>query len=157
MIRTRDIWVRIVNATFVLCCGGLSWICQFSPLSPVWAPKKLVQSFKIFPRPNPGCRSFPLSSCPPSKKKTMVSPHLLGFSIGPRWKFSCFVLKKNYAKNHNNLAFHPRPQMPPSGEGSPIDKNNLGLRNGITYLEQTWHQVEELIINSNRTYCLMLQ
>ena len=58
--------------------------------------------------------------------RTMGSHHPLGVSTGPGWKLSRFVLKFFFAKNQNNLAFHPGPVQPPGGEGSPL-KNITGI------------------------------
>ena len=37
--------------------------------------------------------------------------------------------KNNSQKNQNNLAFHPGPVQPPSGEGSPLQKITLEEQN----------------------------
>ena len=48
----------------------------------------------------------------------MGSHHPLGGSTGPGWKILWW---KNFrVKNKTNLAFHPGPVKPPSGEGSPL-------------------------------------
>ena len=52
----------------------------------------------------------------------------------PDESYLVLLRKKNFRKNKNNLAYHPGPVQPPSGEGSPLSSNYFCL-NGIFFTE----------------------
>ena len=121
---------------FLIAEQGLLSVSLFGPDAYFVIPRRIKRKTKKNDK----------ESRPRPKEATCFYPDSMSDSDFPRclyWSrikvISSRIEKINFFKNQNNLAFHPGPVQPPSGEGSPLAQPSWGTQNKLA--NHMWYSV----------------